>query len=116
MFGEWRAEASTELLFASYEEFAKQAHERRPMSRETFGRFVLKMGCKPRRLFNSPVGEHVTDVPNPFGGTSRKAEVVRGGRPHGYTLGELQLAHAAFCTVTGLAVVWEGEEDAATSP
>jgi hypothetical protein len=32
-FAEWHEEMSTNMLFASYTEFAKEHHERRPMSR-----------------------------------------------------------------------------------
>ena len=51
--GKWLPDVSTELLFASYEEFAKQAHERRLMSREALGKFMVEMRAVPKRLSNA---------------------------------------------------------------
>ena len=49
-FAEWMPEVSTELLFASYTEFAERRRERHPLSRETLGRFMRKMEAQPKRL------------------------------------------------------------------
>ncbi len=104
-FAKWREDVSTELLFASYMEFAKERGERHPMSRETIGRFLVKMGCNPKRLRNSPVGEHITDEPAAFG-TQRKAKPVIHPRPPAYSLGALGHARSAFIEVTGLHIDW----------
>ena len=86
-FGQWMAVVTTELLFTSYSDFAAAARDRHPMSREAFGRFMVRMEGKPARLSNAPVGEHVCDVENAYGGTSRKAQVVKHPRPTAYSLG-----------------------------
>ena len=110
-FGHWEEKVSTELLFASYMEFATARHERHPMSRETLGRLLVRMGCESRRFKDHPVGEHITDVPNPFGGTQRAARVVIHPRPMGYSLGTLTRARDEFIGETGLSVGWGERED-----
>ena len=65
-FGHWHDDAATELLYASYSEFAEGRHERHPLTREDFGRFVVSLGAKPRPR-NVVVGEHIADVPTNFG-------------------------------------------------
>ncbi len=115
-FGTWAEEVSTELLVASYSEFAERRRERHPLSRETLGRFMRRMGAKPKRLQNAPVGEHLADVANPFGGTSRKAKRIDHERPQGYQVGSLDLARRAFFAATGLNVDWaEGDDTAGAS-
>ncbi len=105
-FGEWLEEISTELLFASYIEFAERRHERHLLSREMLGRFMRKMGARPKRLGLAPVGEHLTDEPSPFGGSHRVAEAVEHPRPPGYSLGSLLLAREDFAEATGLSSEW----------
>jgi hypothetical protein len=69
-FGEWHDEATTEVLFSSYTEFAKAQNERHPMSRETFGAFLGTMGAKWVRLTNGVTGERVADIKvNDYGDT-----------------------------------------------
>lgn len=111
-FAKWAEKVSTELLFASYMEFASARHERHPMSRETLGRFLRRMRCEPRRLQDFVVGEHITEVAGPFG-TTRGAKVVTHPRPPGYSLGTLDAARTAFTDCTGLNVDWElqGNDD-----
>ena len=50
-FREWREQASTELLFASYQTFAKGHGERHPMSRETLGKFLAKVAVPGAKSF-----------------------------------------------------------------
>jgi hypothetical protein len=71
-FGEWHETVTTEVLFASYSEFAKSRNERRQMAREAFGQFMVKIGGKYTQPRNAVVGEHITDVTiNPYGDTTR---------------------------------------------
>lgn len=112
-FSEWREIETTEVLYASYFEFAKSRNERHPMEREWFGRFVIKMGGKPSKPRNAVVGEHITDVPSgQYGDMARRAALVERARATGYRFGGLEVARAAFLEATGLAVEWEPEEDA----
>jgi hypothetical protein len=106
LFTQWHNEVSTELLFASYTEFAERHHERHPMSRETMGRFLRRMGAKPKRLNRSPIGEHLTDEVDPFGRTHRVAKPFENPRPMGYSLGTLELARQGFTEATGLHIEW----------
>jgi hypothetical protein len=111
-FAEWHEKVSTEILFASYTEFANQHRERHPLSREAFGRFMTKMagegsGC---RLTNAPVGEHIVDVDVSFGVTVRKAQPHLKSRPPGYGVGTLDVAREAFEKATGLSVNWDKDD------
>jgi hypothetical protein len=109
-FGQWHDEVATEILFASYQAFSKEHRDRHPMSRETFGRFMTNtVKAEARRLSDAVVGEHLADVPNVFGGTTRKAEVVKAARPPGYHLGALGGCRTAFSTETGLTFEWPEE-------
>jgi hypothetical protein len=111
VFGTWCDAAATELLFASYSEFAKDHHERHPLHREAFGRFMLRMKAKPTRKRGLILGEHWTDTV-PVG---RVAEPIREpGLARGYHLGTLDLARAGFIAGTNLVADWddEGQEDA----
>lgn len=114
-FAEWHEDVATELLVASYVAFAKDRHERRPMRRETLGRFMTNIaGAKAAKLTNAVTGEHIVDVPNPFGGIARKAQLVTQPRKPGYSLGTLKAAREAFLRNTGLAVDWQdGDPDPA---
>ena len=106
-FGEWHDEMATEVLFASYSDFAKAHGERHPMARETFGRFMLRIGAKAAKPSNAVLGEHIADVERAgYGDTARKAELIRKARATGYHLGPLAQARAAFTTATGLAPAW----------
>jgi hypothetical protein len=113
-FGQWHEEASTELLYTSYVEFAERKHERHLLSREQFGRFMISLGCSPKRLFNAVIGEHIADIQTDYG-TTRKAEPILQSRPPGYRLGTLTTARAAFTAATRLEVEWPltDEEDEA---
>ena len=107
----WHAKLSTELLFESYLEFAKARNERRRLTRETLGRFLITLNAEPARWRLGVVGEHVADVPNAFGGTTRKAELVRQERVHGCFVGSLSRARADFSAATGLSITWDSGTD-----
>jgi uncharacterized protein DUF5906 len=106
-FSKWHDEVSTEVLFASYESYARERHERHPMSREAFGSFMRDIaGAKWKRLSNAVTGEHLADVDNIHGGTARKSQLIKQKRPPGFELGALNDAQAAFDRLTGLDGHW----------
>jgi hypothetical protein len=111
----WHAEMSTEVLFSSYQTYAKGRHERHPMNRETFGRYMVNMvGAKSARLSNAVIGEHMTDAEETsmHGKRSvRTAELVKQPRPWGYVLGTLENARTAFAKATSLDGGWPTEAD-----
>jgi Family of unknown function (DUF5906) len=107
-FGEWHETMTTEVLFASYSEFAKARNERHVMARVAFGAFMIRMGGKYTQPSNAVVGEHIADViTNQYGDTSRKADLVKKVRATGYHLGSLDLTRNAFVEATKLNVEWE---------
>lgn len=101
VFSVWMPEVSTELLFTSYNEFSKSHREHHPLSRETFGRFMRRMGARPRRLRNAIVAEHVAPLSN-----SREPQAYRTARTHGYELGGLTATRASFERATGVSFDW----------
>ena len=107
-FGEWHDVMTTEVLFTSYADFARTKNERHPLARETFGRFMVRMGAAPTRPVNEVVGERIADVETaPYGDTRRKAELLRKpGKGTGYNLGTLAHARAAFDGASGLKTTW----------
>jgi hypothetical protein len=112
-FAKWDEKVSTELLYASYKAFATDCRERHVLSRETFGRFMTKtVNARPRRLSAAAVGEHLVDVDNPYGGTTRKAQANVQPRPPGYELGDIEACRIAFEVKTGLTFDWplDGED------
>jgi hypothetical protein len=110
-FGDWHDEVATDLLYLSYSDYAGKHRDRHPLSREDFGKKVVSFGAKPARLRNMVVGEHMTDVKNDFGGTNRKAALIRHPRPTGYHLGSLEEARKEFVATTGLEVDWQDRGD-----
>ena len=110
-FSQWHEQMATDILFKSYEAFAK-AHgdRRRPLHREAFGKFMVRMGAKAIYSRNVVTGEHIADVDNPYGGTSRKAELVTATRAYGYALGDLEGARASFVRVAGH-VDWPSDKE-----
>ncbi len=108
-FGRWHSEVSTELLYASYTEFAEKRRERHVLPRETFGRLMISLGAKAKRLVNAAIGEHIADVETPLS-TTRKAQPALHPRPPGYVLGALDKARGEFTTLTGLPIDWQDGE------
>lgn len=87
-FGEWRDFMTTEVLFASYQEFAKGRNERQRLSHEALGRFMAKLGCRYGRARSDDAsGEH--RCPN-------GCELYYKDRAPGYYLGSLEEARADF--------------------
>jgi hypothetical protein len=111
-FESWHEEVTTELLFASYSEFAKSRSERHPISREALGVFLKGLGAKWSRLTDAIVGEEIADDESGYGGTQRKGVTIKKPRPTGYKLGSLEQARAAFNEVTKLDIQWEPEAGA----
>jgi hypothetical protein len=110
-FAEWQDKAATELLYASYQEFATSRRERFPLSREDIGKLLVSLGAVAKRLRNAAVGEHFTEVPSDYGGTKRKAEPIIQDRSHGYRFGSLAAAREEFTKFTRLTIVWEPVDD-----
>jgi hypothetical protein len=110
-FSKWHDEVATELLYASYQEFADKRRERHPLSREDFGRLMVSLGHTPTRPRNLTTGEHITDVPNAYGATTRTATRIVHPRPPAYRLGTLDQARAAFTTLTRLPIEWPQDDD-----
>ena len=71
---------------------------------------LVRMGGRGTRPRNAVIGERIADVANIYGGTSRKAELVRSGRPYGYNLGNLQIARAASERATGININWPPDD------
>jgi hypothetical protein len=109
-FAVWLEIISTELLFASYAEFAKERNERRPLSREQFGHFMRGMGGAPTRPRKGLGGEHIVDEVNGFGHSHRAARPIETVRPFSYKFGDRAAAREGFTKATGLAVDWMTEE------
>jgi Family of unknown function (DUF5906) len=95
-FATWHEFATTDLLFDSYRDFAKETGERHPMNREMLGKFLRDFGCKQGKPGESVIGEHL--VP---GG----ADLILKRKP-GYRLGSLDEARDAFERRSGLAIEW----------
>lgn len=106
-FSTWHPRVTTDLLFASYAEFAKGRGERRPLSREDLGRFHRTMNAEAGRWRNAVVGEHVAEERGVHGETVRKAKPVIKPMATGYHVGELDRARANFLAYTGLHVTWD---------
>jgi hypothetical protein len=120
IFATWIKEISTELLYASYERFARSRHERRPLNRVHFAIWLReKAGAKPVRPnagIAVIVGEHIVDATttSSYGGhTSRVAEpVTRNDRPSSYDFGTLAEARDAFTEATKLTMEWPDDDPA----
>jgi hypothetical protein len=125
-------------------EFAERRRERHAMGRETFGRFMVTLGAKPKRMSEAMVGEHLIDAPYGVGTallgplstteaaantaepntanvrhqyrTTRKAEPILHPRPPGYLLGTLDAARAAFTEKTQLRIEWQDEDHDDAAP
>jgi hypothetical protein len=91
-FGQWHSKVTMEVLYRSYESFARQRHERRVLSRGAFGRFLVRMGARTARLKDAVVGAR---------GGGYSGELMKAPRPPGYALGALSTARADFTKRTG---------------
>jgi hypothetical protein len=106
-FGEWHDEIATEVLFTSYIDYAHKQRERHLLSREHFGKKMVSFGARPTRRRDMVIGEHIADVENQYGGTARKAVLIRHPRPPAYRLGSLAEARKGFVATTTLEVDWQ---------
>lgn len=109
-FGRWHELMATEVLFDAYATYAKARGERRPMRREAFGKFMVRMGAKSSRRSDVVSGEHVTNVATTFG-TTRQAELIHDDRSYCYSLGSLSTARDDFQKATGLQMEWPEEDE-----
>jgi hypothetical protein len=114
-FTEWYDVVTTELLFASYQEFAKNRYERFPLSREAAGKFLRQFG-EPTKMRTAVVGEHLVDADTDTGGSRREAQTDTRDRTHGYRFGPLNAARAAFTSHTKLTIEWESADDLSPAP
>ena len=90
-FYQWFQRVTTELLFKSYERYARKRREYRPLSREMFGREMVEKGFKPVRLSEK---ESIVGEMRDQEGT----HPVKHGRKPGYDLGDLETAREEFIT------------------
>jgi hypothetical protein len=109
-FSCWHEVVSMALLYRSYNAHAKERGERRPMAREELGKFMREMGATHVRPRDVVIGEHIIDVSDEFGKTSRKAKLIR-QRANAFDLGGLAVARANFEKTTGLEIEWPPEDD-----
>ncbi|WP_158801088.1 hypothetical protein [Acidisoma sp. L85] len=92
----WQGWVATSTLFNDYLSFAKDRDERDKLARETFGRFIVKMGGKSKRM---PASERDSNShPLPIEG--------EGTRPPGYAWSSLEDARTICEEVTGLTYDW----------
>jgi phage/plasmid-associated DNA primase len=111
-FHVWHERVATDLLFNAYLEYARSAGDRYPISRESFGRFVVQIGGKKRQFAavgSVLIGEHFT------GGVACASKNFK--PVYGYFLGSLSDARKAFTDAAQLPMKWEDEwEKDSTSP
>jgi hypothetical protein len=110
-FEQWRDEASTKLIFDSYEAFANSRRERRLLSREALGKFLSGFGINRARRRNVVTGERITSVRDDYGSLKRKAELITTPRDYVYVLRSLDEARATFENATGLTFDWPKDEE-----
>jgi hypothetical protein len=103
-FVQWHEWEATRVLYKSYSEFAKSRHERQMMDESGFGRFMVKLAT-PKQKRKGVVGEHMC----PKLGRDR-SELVTDRVPHGYAVGTLDQARAAFEAYTKLTYDWTRDE------
>jgi hypothetical protein len=108
-FGRWHEMVTTELLYASYAEFAERQRERHWLSREDFGKRLRKLGARPTRPKRGVIGEHITEASTGFGHTARVAEKIEKDNPMGYRLGVLTEAREAFTRAIGVQTDWQDD-------
>jgi hypothetical protein len=108
--------SGTEVLYASYKEFADERRERHPLDRGAFGKFMVEMKAKPTRPSNAVVGEHIAP-PKPARPqrevvgehipiVSREPALIRQAKAKCCRLGSLDIARAGFIAATNLPINW----------
>jgi hypothetical protein len=98
-FAQWHPVVTTEVLYASYKTFATVRREERLLTRELFGKELVALGAKAAQPRNCVIGEHLQ-------GREREPLLIIARRAHGYRLGSLRAARAAFSRKTGLTIDW----------
>lgn len=106
IFSEWMEQISTNLLFASYSVFARERYERHPLSRETLGRFMRKIGGEPVRQSRAITGEELRRTISEDGFAATQAVPIEAERARGFAVGTLDEAREAFAAATGLEIEW----------
>jgi phage/plasmid-associated DNA primase len=104
-WAQWHEFLPTEVLFASYIRSCRDRHERYPLSRELFGKWMGEI-AKPGRMRNQATGEHMVDTMTD-GRPRRVAELIMRAKPYGYSIGALDEARLSFSSKCGLAIEWE---------
>jgi hypothetical protein len=98
-FREWQEFAATELLARSYQQWASDNRIGRPAGRVQLGIRLSKIYQGERASGDEIIGE--VEVA-PFGTNDSDRLVVKQSRPHGYRLGTLENAQAAFTDKRGV--------------
>ena len=97
---QWHEFAATDLLEASYQQWASDHRISRFASRVALGMRLAKIyGSSTRASGTEIIGE--VEVA-PFGTNDRDKLIRRTGRPHGYQLGPLEEARARFTDARGV--------------
>ncbi len=108
VFGVWPEEfVSTEILFASYLEFAKSRNERRPYNRVQLGKLMGDMKGIAGRKRGGIVGEHLVEDEDAGGRLIRRPRPLAAAKPSGYSFGGLASAREAFEMVTRMTIIWD---------
>ena len=107
---QWLETASTELLYESYETFAKTTHERHPLNRVAFGKFLKEVGASSTRLRDAIVGERMVHHPG-----EHYSETYNAPRPTGYYLGDIAHARSGFEELLGHLIEWPDAEGASAA-
>ena len=107
---QWLETASTELLYESYETFAKATHERHPLNRVAFGKFMKEVGASSTRLRDAIVGERMVHRQG-----EHYSETHNAPRPTGYYLGDIAHARGGFEELLGHLIEWPDAEGASAA-
>jgi hypothetical protein len=102
-FREWHETVTTALFFKSYELFAQQHQDRRPLNRITIGKFLTSRGFK--LVEKIPHQDCVIDEQRSEFGTSAHP-ILHNGRTSGYQMGSLEEARNKFEATLRLKIEW----------
>jgi hypothetical protein len=102
-FEQWYDEMSTDLLYASYRQFAAASRERYPLARNKLGEFLWKIATA--KAFGTKhtvlLGEKYCKMDNAW---QPRLNVTK---KNGYVLGSLDEARKAFCKFLNIEINWE---------
>lgn len=106
-FEQWRDTISKALCFGAYVTAAAKSNQRRALTEEFFGRFMVQMGATLGRNRSLVTGEEIADIEGVYGGSQRKARLItKAGLSQSYVLGSMQEARENFETRTSIRVIW----------